>query len=221
MSDSPAPVDPTLLTIWSNAWAQSRAVPPPVCEGTVLTTEVGLPDQQRRHLLLEPPNGLAELAARITTPHRLIKAPMAEAAMRAALPPAWRVERTGTFMTIDRLVAVPTTQAAGLDARWRQDGETVQVDLCDPDDNIAAPRGAGRLTVIGRHAIFDQIVVAPAYRRQGVGRAIMAALTDHALAKRATTGLLTATDAGRALYEKLGWRALSPWITAQIPVIRA
>ena len=206
-------IDAGLLMIWAGAWAASRGVPPPVRNGNVMTTEVGLPDQLRRHMLLDPPHGLAALVAGIATPFILIKAPVSADAMRPHLSLNWDCERTGTFMTIDHLPRSPLETMAEIRQAWSHHGATLQIDLFgDGPESI----GKGRLTVIDRHAVYDQIIIAPAHRRKGLGRIIMAALTEQALHRGATDGLLTATDAGRALYEGLGWQARAPWTTAEI-----
>ncbi|MDO3701713.1 GNAT family N-acetyltransferase [Micromonospora sp. C28SCA-DRY-2] len=44
-----------------------------------------------------------------------------------------------------------------------------------------------------------------AHRRRGLGSVVMAALHRHAARRGARTGILVATDEGRALYQRLGW----------------
>ncbi|OYY89665.1 MAG: hypothetical protein B7Y45_11085 [Sphingomonas sp. 28-66-16] len=206
-------IDPALLTIWARGWAVSRGVPPPVEADSVLTTEVGLPDQRRRHLLLDAPNGLATLAATIDMPFVLIKAPIPAATVAALLPGHWHVERTGTMMTIAVLCKTATAWRDGYRAVIRADGGTTQIDIVDPAGGQA---GRGRMTVIEDHAIFDQIVIDPAHRRRGLGRALMLALANQATAAGARAGILTATDMGLGLYRQLGWVDGAPWTTAQI-----
>ncbi len=64
-------------------------------------------------------------------------------------------------------------------------------------------------TLTGTKAYLDHLVVAPEHRRRGIGRA----LVEHAIARAVEAGAsridLTAgagKDAGRALYESLGFR---------------
>ena len=63
--------------------------------------------------------------------------------------------------------------------------------------------------------VYDRIVTAPDNQRQGLGHVVMNALRR---TKRVagTPELLVATEAGRMLYEALGWRVLSPYTTASI-----
>jgi GNAT superfamily N-acetyltransferase len=61
---------------------------------------------------------------------------------------------------------------------------------------------------------YVRIVTQPDHRRNGLGRAVMAALGQRQLpgARR----ILAATDAGCALYETLGWRVVAPYTTIEI-----
>lgn len=70
------------------------------------------------------------------------------------------------------------------------------------------PAAIGRCVVDGRWAGFAAIEVAPAYRRQGFARAVMAELARTALAEGASAAYLQVeadNDAARALYDGLGF----------------
>ena len=138
---------------------------------------------------------------------------MPPAAVAAQLPPHWHVEQTGTMMTVATLPnavdALPDDFAAT--TQWR--GPVFFANLTNA---AGAAVGEGRMTLIDGLALHDRITVDPAYWRRGVGRAIMQLLGAEARRQRVDGGLLTATVAGRALYETLGWQARSPWTTAQI-----
>lgn len=74
-------------------------------------------------------------------------------------------------------------------------------------DGVVAARG--QVAVWGAYATFDQIVTEPAYRRRGLGSVVMQALSTAATKQGARTGVLVATDDGRALYTRLGWELVS------------
>jgi GNAT superfamily N-acetyltransferase len=88
------------------------------------------------------------------------------------------------------------------------------VRIAAPDGTLAA---SGHLALGDRRAIYDRIVTEPAHQRRGLGRAVMQALQALGRAHGRREGVLVATDAGRALYESLGWHLHSPWAGAVIP----
>ncbi len=65
--------------------------------------------------------------------------------------------------------------------------------------------GTGVLSINGSVGWIGTIWVEPAWRRQGVGMALTEATVDAAEAAGCRTLLLVATDAGRPLYEKIGF----------------
>jgi GNAT superfamily N-acetyltransferase len=68
---------------------------------------------------------------------------------------------------------------------------------------------SGRLAGAGEFAIVDQVETVPGHRRRGLGSVVMRALCDHAAGLGMRTGILVATDGGRALYRALGWTVRS------------
>ena len=204
-------IDPALIEIHARGWAQARGLEPPVPDDGALRIEVGQPDQHRRYVFVDPPGTLAAHGSRIVSPYELLKAPMEPELVRDLLDARWQVERSGTIMAVDRL-----PDAGQVPDGYRLDlveeGEVIRAIVFAGD--IVAARG--RMTAIDGHAIHDQIVTEPEHGRRGLGRAVMTALGAAGRDRGATTGLLAATIAGRSLYEKLGWRALAPWTTAQI-----
>ena len=64
---------------------------------------------------------------------------------------------------------------------------------------------SGRVFVVGRTAIFDNIVTSPAYQRRGLGGFVMRALAAQAFEHDVDCGLLLASLDGQKLYSHLGW----------------
>ncbi len=206
-------IPPALVETFARGWSVTRGVPAPVADGGALRIETGLADEHRRYVFCAPTKMIGALAAQIDTAMILIKAPMPPAEVAAQLPPHWHVERTGTMMTADLLPEVmgPLPAGIGLAAHWQ--GAVHFVNLTDAAGEAI---GRGRMTLIDAHALHDRIAVDERHQRRGLGRAIMQALGAEARRHGIDRGLLTATDAGRALYETLGWHARAPWTTAQI-----
>jgi GNAT superfamily N-acetyltransferase len=78
-------------------------------------------------------------------------------------------------------------------------------------DGVTAARGQAALA--GTAVVVDKIVTETAFRRRGLGRAVMAALIGWALDRGASEGLLIASEEGVRLYSALGWDALTPITT--------
>jgi predicted GNAT family acetyltransferase len=62
--------------------------------------------------------------------------------------------------------------------------------------------------------VFDRIATHEHYRRQGLASALMLALDALAVQAGLSERLLSATEAGAALYAKLGWQHLAPYASA-------
>jgi len=123
------------------------------------------------------------------------------------LPSGVRVDRDDeTFMTTSlRENAVPAVDPT-FRTRWHVDGDLATYSL-ERDRRVAAE---GTVGLLGEHAVLDAVETLPRFRRQGLGRHVLAALTAHAVRHGATTGLLVATPEGRALYESAGWSPTLP-----------
>lgn len=210
---SNALVTPALIETFAHGWAQVRGLPPPERIGTALKIETGQPGEQRRYIFPNPPGDISARAAIIEQPLILLKAAIDPCAMAALLPPGWHVEQTGTTMTADKLpVTAPILPTSlTLDSAWQ--GPVFAVHIRDSSGSEAA---RGRMTLINGWAQHDSIAVAAPYQRRGLGTAVMMALGLQARARGIDQGLLNATVAGRALYQRLGWMARAPWTTAQI-----
>jgi GNAT superfamily N-acetyltransferase len=213
----PAPTDLALLERWLSGWSLARGLPLPQRQGGGLVVEVGRPDQLRRHVFVDAGAALRDCAGSIRQPLILLKAAVTPEVLRAALPARWQIESPRTLMHHDGpLPAAPVPEGyAAVSAR--EFGATL-IRFLDADGALAA---SGKLVVHGRCAVFDQIETAPAHRRRGLGRALMAALDQVARQANAGERLLVATDEGRMLYLQLGWVVMAPYSTAVLPAILA
>ncbi len=203
-------VDLDLLERWLAGWSLSRGVPLPERQGGGLVVEVGWPEQLRRHVFVDAGSALRDCAAQIHTPFVYLKAAVDDAAMRRALParrtigaPRYLMGHAGPMAA----VAAP----AGYRATVGQEHGAHVVRFADA---AGEPAAIGRIVLHHGTAVFDRIETAAAHRRRGLARAVMSELDRLAQAGGATERLLVATAAGRALYERLGWRLLAPYATA-------
>ena len=202
-----------LLQTWLAGWASTRGCAPPVVDGSGWRVQVGLPDQVRRHVFASDNDTLRAHGESITEPWIWLKACMHPEALRAIMPPRWRVRTEPSyFMRFEG--ALPSGRLpVGYEVREHQENGVHFVDLHAGD---GTPAARGRIAMVEDSAIFDRIRTDDAHRRRGLGRAVMAALHAYAHSRGATRGLLAATRDGHALYTALGWTVQAPYSSAVI-----
>lgn len=99
--------------------------------------------------------------------------------------------------------AVPKSSAGPSTALAKPPGGVLRVRVLDAAGGQAAK---GQMAVLGDAVVVDRVVTEEAHRRRGLGGLVRRTLADRALEVGAVLGVLGATDAGRALYETLGWK---------------
>ncbi|GJF24777.1 hypothetical protein SHO565_53410 [Streptomyces sp. HO565] len=73
-------------------------------------------------------------------------------------------------------------------------------------DAAGEPAAQGQAALLGEAAVMDRVATVESHRRCGLGSFVLRTLADQAVAQGAGTGVLGATDPGRALYETPGWK---------------
>jgi GNAT superfamily N-acetyltransferase len=206
-----AGVDRDLLHRWVQGWALSRGLPPPEPAYDGWRVHVGLPDQAARYVFAEAGPGLQAAARDIDQPHIPLKACATPEQVAGCLSEGWRLQSVSTFMS----AALPAPFEPRVDPPYQLTTRGEVAVWCAevrlPGMGVAA---SGRMTLVDDAAVFDRIETHLEHRRRGLGRAVMQALAGQAVAAGAGQGLLVATPDGQALYEILGWRVLSPYVTA-------
>ncbi|MGN9768333.1 GNAT family N-acetyltransferase [Micromonospora sp. SD12] len=204
--DGPPCTVAELMMAWGSGWAVSRGTPAPVEIPGGFRVDVGLPGHRVRHVLHTYDAGsLGRLGRELTAPGTWIKVSGDRAGLRAALSDAWTMDRAGHLMSAPLTpgaVEPPTPYAM----RVVVEGGVVVATVLDASGRRAA---SGRLGGAGEFGTVDQVETEPAHRRRGLGSVVMRALGDHAARRGMRTGILVATDDGRALYRALGWTVRS------------
>lgn len=204
-------VDPDILYAWLCGRSLARGVPQPVADHGGFRVDTGTEAEISRWVFPTIGPGLVALARAVRDPRYLLKLCGDVDDLGAILPGGWHIEGANFFMQGSgaRFAAVPVP---GCTVEVRRSGPVIAARILADDGRLAASGYAGETPDA---LVYDRIVTAPAYRRQGLGRAVMAALQD---ARRYPDAreLLVATDAGRRLYEHLGWRTISAYSTATV-----
>ncbi len=207
----PSPVDhPTSLTDvlagWVHGWSISRSTPPPVALPEGYRIDVGQPRHLVRYVLPTPQQDLID---QLHEPGTWLKTPGA----LPTLSPRWTREPPEYLMATPLKPPEPGNAAAAAGLVQPTAGTAGVVQLTAAGDALihlaveldGVTAAQGQVAVWGTYATFDQIVTEPAYRRRGLGSVVMRELAAAAFQQGARTGVLVATEAGRALYTRLGW----------------
>ncbi|MBO9595345.1 MAG: GNAT family N-acetyltransferase [Niabella sp.] len=205
----------SVVATWIKGWALARGVTAPVTIPGGFRVDVGWPEQKERYVFPGMMPAFTSLGNTITEPWIFLKVCAHPDSVRAVLPVHWEIQSPGYLMMQTGFVpegAVPLTHGYHLKVE-RQVPATV-VHILTDNGGIAA---SGRIALADDAAVYDRIVTAPEHRRKGLATAVMKHLTAIACSRGIAKGLLVATGEGRALYETLGWKLLSPYTSAVIP----
>ena len=205
-------VDARLILAWATARSLARGVSLPEPDRGGFRVDTGSAEEVRRYIFPEVGEGVAQVAATEALPGVLIKLCGSVEALASVLPSGWIVEPTGFVMRRDGpMPGSRLPPPSGYTIELAADGPVRSVRLLDAAGHVAA---RGWAAVHDGVFIYDRIATDAAHRRRGLGRTVMLAL-EAAAWNRSDVQLLVATEEGRALYETLGWRVLSPYSTAQ------
>lgn len=227
---------------WARGWAVSRGTPAPVEVPEGLRIDVGRPEHRVRYVIPrydEPAvRALVDQLERSGEPGVWLKVCVEPAVLTGVLGDRWQVQPPEYLMSAGLAAAPEHVDASGLHkdapsphsdkdvtgANLKKDVPgpykvevVVSGDVIDTfvttEDGQRAARGRAGLT--GDVAVIDQVETEPEHRRRGLGRLVMRSMADTAVQHDATTGLLVATEDGRALYSSLGW-TLESVVTAAV-----
>ena len=212
--DVPAAPDPALILAWLQARSIARGLPMPVPDRGGWRVETGSAEELRRFVFARPVPGLVERGRTTRDPLIVLKLCGPVDLMRTLLPTNWRTEAPGYVMTCDALAASRTRLPTGYHPTLLRRGHVFEGRIESADGTIAA---SGYAVEHGGVFIFDRIRTEPLHRRRGLASVLMHMLADARVAQ-SSQYVLVATEAGRALYETLGWRVLSPYTTARLKV---
>lgn len=203
-------VAPALLHAWLAGRSLARGLPAPVVDRGGYRVDTRSDSEYCRGVFAAPHPGVAALARDVDQPARLIKLCGADDALRRLLPDGWQLHAPAFFMQAGNWPASPALPA-GYGCESSRAGPVCHVAILWAEGTLAA---SGYAAETSEAFVFDRIVTAPAHRRRGLGAGVMAALramrTRHDVPE-----LLVATEEGRCLYQRLGWRVLSPYATAE------
>lgn len=200
---------PALVLTWLTGRSVARGLPAPVADRGGFRVDTGSDTEAIRWVFPAISNGLIELGRSVRAPRHFVKSCVERERLRAALPGHWRMQDPGFFMMAAGPFGKPSL-VPGYGLETVRHGQVIQARIIAADGSLAA---SGYAAELADAMIYDRIVTAPAHQRLGLGTMIMTALQA---AKRnpGAVDLLVATEAGRQLYTRLGWRLVAPYSSA-------
>ena len=172
---------------------------------------MGEAGQKERWVFDRPCAEVRKLADRIREPAILVKVCASETEVEPLLGQGWTFGTSRAFMA-SALEAVPPLMADGYPVSVVAEPWGYCAIASTGDGTVAGRAG---LLLEGNMAVIDRLVVGERHRGRGLGSAIVAALHNEAGRRGATRGALVATMAGRRIYERFGWTAISDYTTAE------
>jgi GNAT superfamily N-acetyltransferase len=191
-----------LTTAWAHGWAVCRGTSPPVAMHGGLMITIDRPRNTARYVLdpYDWPTA-AVLGRHLTAPGSEIKLVGTLNRLREALPDDWTMYDPHHLMTAAFTrggAEVPPSYTV----RVVDDGAVLLGSVHDSAGDVVS---TARLATCGPYGVIDRVRTRPAEQRRGLSRAVMTMLGNRALDAGLTTGLLSATTGGQALYAALGW----------------
>jgi GNAT superfamily N-acetyltransferase len=206
--------DPALVEAWLRARSVSRGLPQPEPDSSGLRVETGSDAELRRWVFAEAGEGLGAVAERVREPRVGLRLCATAEMLRSLVPTRWEVQPQNVMMTRrSRRSADPSPLPEGLRLEVAMEGPVAVARVLTREGEVAA---RGRAAAWDGVMIYDQISTEAAWRRRGLGRAVMAAL-EEAMAAGADIQMLAATSDGRALYSTIGFELHSAYSAAVIP----
>lgn len=186
---------------WIDGWTAVRGCRVSVVDGWPLVHLVG-PGRDTELVCVDPPDLTSLLPHVAGDPRAMLTVITADrsAYQSVPLPPSVRVDRDDEILMTTDLspVEAPATELA---SSVVVEGAATRYELTDGERMVAW----ATVGVVDGWATFDRVETIPSHRRRGLGRHVMGRLTELAIERGATHGVLAASVDGRGLYEALGW----------------
>jgi len=184
------PVEPALVLAWLVGRSVARGLPPPIAHRDGFRVETGSEQEVRRWVFAHACEELAALGREIEAPRHFLKLCDEADVLRAALPPRWEIRPLSYVMTADGDFAPEVAIPQGYVLERHAGGCVTHIRIIAGDGTVAASGYAAETT---KAFVYDRIETAPAHRRLGLGRAVMAALGVYRKSN-AVPQLLVATE---------------------------
>jgi GNAT superfamily N-acetyltransferase len=208
-----------LVRSWATGWALSRGFPVPEPVGSALWIRPGEAGRERELVWVLAdeeiePDLLATIGASptptwVTVATHDVSQTQGQLAERGVVPagwPEWLMSKD-----LDEVAQSPCPDT--FTCTLVESGPVLRASATTATGQVAC---SGQMAITGDGtAVADRIVTEEAFRRRGLGRHLMGRLSEAAVARGATTGLLIASAEGHGLYTALAWTPLCDIVVAR------
>lgn len=207
--------DPYIVENWLKGWSLSRNLPASVKNGTALKVDVGLPEQAERYVFPNFNDEFTKLANTIVEPWVFLKVCAASPLIKDILPSRWIIQEPGFMMTCFKpMLSKKINLPDGYILEVKDEMPVSSIKVLTNNGYLAA---SGRVAFVDDFVIYDQIETDELHRRKGLATIVLKTLESIAISRGKTNGLLVATEAGKAVYQTLGWTVYSLYTSVVIP----
>lgn len=204
-----------MIVKWLKGWALSRELPLPEEFRSGFKLGVGYEKQKTRYVFPKLNEDFIQLANAIVEPWVYLKVCATPAELKELLPPRWAIQPQGYMMTnFKRMVEKPTDLADEYNLGFEEYNTTHVIRIIANNGDVAA---IGRVVLVDDLAVYDRIATQDNHKRKGLATVVMKELEKIALSKGIYRNCLVATEAGKLLYESLGWELYSLYTSVVIP----
>lgn len=197
-------VSPNLVLQWLKGWCLSRMLPMPNGFRSGFKVDVGYDDQKIRYVFPQLNNDFFQLASQISEAWIFLKvcAPAEEIVHR--LPGKWTVQPQGYMMfCFEPMQFTASLLPNGYHIEYQQYNSTHVVKIIAANGDLAS---IGRVVLIDDLAVYDRISTESNHQRKGLATLVIGELEKIALSNGFHQNFLVATEAGKSLYQSLGWK---------------
>lgn len=206
-------LDRELFDIWVEGYCTARKFGELEVVAGGLWLEVAKPQQAGRYFVsCYDPTVLSTIIEGIIEPAVYVEFPGTKVQALQHMPKGWHVRDDSHLMSVclSALIKAEQNDLVGCEYAINRSNGVTKIEARTTSGRLAA---AGCFSIVGEWAVFDQILVEPEYRRNGLGSSLVRQLAIEAVYAGSVYAVLVATDEGRTLYNRLGWTCVSTIIS--------
>lgn len=192
---------------WLNAWSISRGLPLPTIYKSGFKVDVGSLNQKVRYVFPELSEDFVQLATEIDEPWIFLKFCGASDSIINKIPPRWKIQSQGFMMCCFEKMKEIKAELNNdyiLNIDFSNSGYLAQILSIEGEIVSEA-----RLILVNDLAIYDRVITNENHKRKGLASILMKELEIIAISNGVHKNFLVATEQGKPLYEKLGWKLYS------------